>query len=427
MQRPFLSQELFIGLLIHTNVFFLLFSPLILLHAWALRNGIRTSELTQTLILTLFGVALVTILFCLINWSVGRHFLFFKPLMSILILFASDVSQQKLWWRPWSASWVGEALYLSLTLGILCASFVALVIQFLQRNEKNQTPRVFYSIHFQLILAVTIWVSFQTAGHTFLDWAHSAYPLVFPALAAFAAIAARYEIGEANDLPILLIFVFLLVLVIPLSFGGTFLAGVVTHYFAFIKWPMIRSAFLVFVACILFLVSSRLSVITVAVALLGVANVDFESNRVYGFSERHCSIRKQVFDTAIQLSGKLRAASIPFSKVVIWYASKETLRAIPECSPITMQIDLGRPLIALGYDSVERSWNTMPEISAINEEKFKAWATERKVLVVLAQNNEAIREMADRVKTLGFSARIGSAGVIEIGQARLRIDLLSFQ
>ena len=92
-----------------------------------------------------------------------------------------------------------------------------------------------------------------------------------------------------------------------------------------------------------------------------------------------------------------------------------------------MKAHLGGPLVELGYGAVEMPWNTMPEITAIGEDKFKAWAAERKVLVVLAQNNEAISKMADRVRALGFSAQIGSAGVVDIGQAHLRIDLLSFQ
>ena len=431
---------LFIGLMVHANVFFILFSLPMLLHAWALRNGIRRSELIQTLLLTSSGVVIVTLLLCLINWSVGRHFLFFKPLMVYMFAFAGDTGMQKPWWHPWSVSWVSGALYLSFTVGILCASAVALCIQYFGGNEKIKTNKVFYSIYFQLILAVTIWVALQTAGHTFLDWVYFAYPLIFPAFAAFAAIGSMNTVDEAKKLPILALLLFVFLLIIPLSFGATFLGGMATSYFKFLKWDMVPSTLLFFLACILFFVSNRLAVTTAAVALLGVANVNLnidsnrpmiltasEVNHYYGFSDRDCSMRKQVFDAAIQLSSKLRTASTPFSKAVLWYSSEETLRAVPECSPILMKAHLGGPLVELGYGAVEMPWNTMPEITAIGEDKFKAWAAERKVLVVLAQNNEAISKMADRVRALGFSAQIGSAGVVDIGQAHLRIDLLSFQ
>ena len=52
---------------------------------------------------------------------------------------------------------------------------------------------------------------------------------------------------------------------------------------------------------------------------------------------------------------------------------------------------------------------------------------DRKVLVLVTQNSNAIIEMNDRVRMLGLSAEIGSAGIIDIGQAHFRIDLLSFQ
>jgi hypothetical protein len=430
----------FIGLLLHTNVFFLLFAPLMLLHACSLRNGIRMSELLQTLILTSVGVTAVTVTLCLINWSVGRQFLFFKPIMVTLISFARDVSEQKPWWHPWSASWVGEALYLSFTIGILCASCVAIIIRVVGKVEKSETQKISYSIYMQFYLALTIWIVGQTAGHTFLDYSHFAYPLIFPAFAAFAAIAATNNIGAAKELPIFLILVFLLLVLVPLTFGSTFLDDMATRYFGFIKWGMIPSAFLFFFASILFIFSSRLTAITVAVGLLGLANLSLTAggnrsvylsawsvSRYYGFSGRHCTIRKLVLDTAIQFSSKLRAASIPFSKVVLWYGSEEILKPIPNCDPITVQGYLGPPLQALMYDAVERSWNTMPEIATIAEDRFRAWATERKVLVILSQTNEAIGKMADRVRSLGVSARTGSAGVIDIGQAHLRIDLLSFQ
>ena len=77
--------------------------------------------------------------------------------------------------------------------------------------------------------------------------------------------------------------------------------------------------------------------------------------------------------------------------------------------------------------SVRPPWEMMPAISAIGEDEFKSWASDRKVLVLLTQNNNAIIEMNDRVRMLGLSAKIGSAGIIDIGQAHLRIDLLSFQ
>ena len=47
-------------------------------------------------------------------------------------------------------------------------------------------------------------------------------------------------------------------------------------------------------------------------------------------------------------------------------------------------------------------------------------------LVALAQKNKAVGEMAGWVKIMGCSAWIGSAGVIDIGQAHLRIDSVSF-
>ena len=438
--KIFFIAGLFIGLLLQTNVFFVLFAPIMVLHLWALQGGIRSNQIARTLLLILGGMIAVTVILGLINWYVGRKFLFFKPLLLFLISFAGDANQQKPWWHPWSASWTSGALYLSFTLAMVGTSVVALLTQFVYRPNRDNAQNVLCSINLQLIFAVAIWVILQSSGHTFLDYDYFAYPLIFPAFAALAAAVSRNNLHGSTKIPTLLKFVFVLLLVLPLSFGANALGDMATDYLGFIRWDIVPSALVFFIASVVLFVSNRLSLITLAIALLGIANVNLnvdrtramilsssEVNHYYGFGERHCSMRKDVFDTAIQLSGKLRKASMSWSKVVLWNNSDEVLKARPECSPIVMKAHLAGPLMELGYGAVRPPWEMMPAISAIGADEFKSWATQRKVLVLLTQNNNAIIEMNDRARMLGLSAKIGSAGVIDIGEARLRIDLLSFQ
>ena len=422
---------IFIGLLLHTNVFFVLFAPIMLLHSWTLRGGFRRSEISRTLLLIVCGVTAVTIILGLINWSVGRQFLFFRPLLSLLISFARDASQQETWWHPWNVSWTSEALYLSFVLAMVGSSVVALLIQLVCRPNKGKSQDILCSMNLQLILAVAIWVLLQSSGHTFLDYSYFAYPLIFPAFATFGAIVSGNGLDSSRTVSILLTSLFILLLVVPLCFGETILKGATIRYLGIVKWNILHSAALFCLASMLFVVSRRLAVVTIAVALLGIGNVVSMAGAasIYGFHERDCSIRAHVFDAAIQLNDKLRTQSVPISKMVIWHSNEE-LNALPNCSPITMKDHLVRPFVELvaGFvGSVRPPWEMMPAISAIGGDEFKSWATDRKVLVLVTQNSNAIIEMNDRVRMLGLSAEIGSAGIIDIGQAHFRIDLLSFQ
>ena len=135
---------IFIGLLLHTNVFFVLFAPIMLLHSWTLRGGFRRSEFARTLLLLLGGMIAVTVILGLINWYVGRKFLFFKPLLLFLISFARRCKPTKAVVAPLEClSWTSGALYLSFTLAMVGTSVVGLLTQFVWRPNRDNVARYF--------------------------------------------------------------------------------------------------------------------------------------------------------------------------------------------------------------------------------------------------------------------------------------------
>jgi hypothetical protein len=437
--RALFISGVFVGLLIHTNVLFILFAPLMLLHFSALRGGVRRNELIQTMFLVLSGVTVVTTLLSIINWSVGRRLLFFKPLMDLLLSFASDPSQQKPWWHPWALSWLSGAEYLSFPIAIVCASVVALVVQVAVQNVRAQ--RIVLSLYCQLFLAVTIWVIGQTAGHTFLDWEYFAYPLIFPSSAALAAIAFVSKRETNEQMPIWFFLVFVIVLIAPLVVWSSVLQDIAMRSLGLLKLTIMPSIALFFVACLLLIIKSNRASLVAAVALLGFGNVSLaivainagqpgshisaaDGNHSYSIAEHKCSTRRLVFDTVVELSSKLQEAAIPHSKGVLWHSSEEQLEAMPGCSPIAMKAHLAGPLYGLRYGTVRPPWISMPSISDIEKDQWEKWAAEKNILVVLAQDNRAIVEMRNRVGSFGIPSNVGSAGVINIGEARLRIDLL---
>jgi hypothetical protein len=359
--------------------------------------------------------------------------------VNLLFSFAKDSSQQNAWWHPWNATWLGDSLYLSFLVGTLAVSIVALCLMSFGRFRENGNKNLFGSIFSQLLLAVAIWVIFQTAGHTFLDWSYFAYPLIFPTFLALGAIISMGQADKTMDLKMLSIITILLLLIIPLSFGARFLVDFAWQRFRFLQWNLTLPALLVFIAGLIFLSSRRFASVTFATALLGIANlpINIKDNHHHALTavvptddyafNGDCPKRKQTFEIAMGVFKNLRAISIEKEQLIIWYDYDETIIASPGCAAITMRSDLGGPVSQQGFKMVEVPWNVMPKLSEIGASTLKSWAAEHRTIVFLTQNDNSVDEMASRIRGLGLAATKSNAGIVEYGQARIRIDLLSFQ
>jgi len=85
----------------------------------------------------LLGAVLITLVLCVINWMVGREFLFFRVLVNMAATYLSNADEfQTPYWRPWSSGWVLTSRYLSLPAAVAFVGAMWLV----WRRREPATP-----------------------------------------------------------------------------------------------------------------------------------------------------------------------------------------------------------------------------------------------------------------------------------------------
>jgi hypothetical protein len=144
--------------------------------------GIRTA-----IQYSLIGFGGLTLALCVINLMVGRSFLFFWPLLQIVIERMSDPAGQKPWWLPWSAFFVppGEFLYLVFPASVLAASLLRLIFVAVGLGPLNLVRAFLLA---QYVFLALLWVLWQQLGHTALSPDYFAHSLIIPAFLALGSM-----------------------------------------------------------------------------------------------------------------------------------------------------------------------------------------------------------------------------------------------
>ena len=98
---------------------------------------------------------ILTILLGLINASVGRDFVFFKPLLELVLSFVRDNQHQQQWWWPWSSNWFLETNffnYIRIDFAVLVACTVSAVVALVRKRFNS----VVLSFQLQYILIAVL-------------------------------------------------------------------------------------------------------------------------------------------------------------------------------------------------------------------------------------------------------------------------------
>lgn len=98
----FLKAGILYALVVHTNVLLsldaLVYSSCVYTAIKVKRSEPVFTSLTKKILLTISGFLLCTLALCIVNYSVGRHFLFMKPLWSFMI--GSNPGNNVSYWKP---------------------------------------------------------------------------------------------------------------------------------------------------------------------------------------------------------------------------------------------------------------------------------------------------------------------------------------
>lgn len=141
------------------------------------------------------GFAALTLVLGAINWSVGRQFLFFQPIVEIVFHYVKDPSHQKSWWLAWSTGWVLRrefANHLAVPFATLVLGSWVLVRR-LQRGWRDGADPVPPFLVTQFIFLAGLWIVWQSLGQTALQPEYFAYPLIIPCILALAGLMAMSE------------------------------------------------------------------------------------------------------------------------------------------------------------------------------------------------------------------------------------------
>jgi hypothetical protein len=180
------------ALAVHTNVTLVNFLPaLIFVHIQVvkLRTAGRSSPgLVERLGWGLLGGLLVTSVLGLVNWWVGRDFLFYGRLLSVVLRFVSDTSNVEVFHQPWSSGWLFTARYLALPGAVFLAGIIFMVANGARGTSSGRIAGALVAQH---VVMVLVWLAWQTAGQLALNWDYFAYVLIPGCFIAIGGLLSR--------------------------------------------------------------------------------------------------------------------------------------------------------------------------------------------------------------------------------------------
>ncbi len=185
---------------LHANILFVNMAPALAAHYLVTGRNVLSAGLRAILSavgMTLAGFGALTLTLCLVNWSVGRDFLFFQPILDIVFNYVTDTDHMKAWWTAWSSGWLfrqvgywpAGAYYLAIPAATMVVGAWVLLRQpsSAWRDSASQ-PGLFLIAQF--ILLAVVWIVWQSLGSVALEPDYFAYPLIIPCILALAGIMA---------------------------------------------------------------------------------------------------------------------------------------------------------------------------------------------------------------------------------------------
>jgi hypothetical protein len=419
-----------LGLTVHTNPLFINLSA-ILLAQYFISYRIKWSEFppfVATTLLVAFGVAAVTILLGFINYCVGRQFLFFAEQLRLVSNFIADSSLQRPWWLPWSSHWFLNYPYMGLIFAGALLSIRTLVVA---------VPRRFKSAHYAYatvystayILALLIWVFWQSIGQTALQPFWFVFPLGFPLIGALAAAIATVVPQEVRPVPLT---------VFALGFAITIAAGVheaipINDFVGGLSWPLalrLAIAFALAFAMISLLQWSLWTAPLVALALCianALAVFDPATDRAADYAATDCRMRRDAYELILDASARLRNTHFPHSRIFLFSDEGEKLGLGPGCGGLRAPLPWLHTAIAANGDfqNVAPAWSKKT-LETVEPERWQQMIKSKGIIGFLTYDPQRISALQDKVKAAG-----GSPGAVDLfrlraGDIELPLYILQF-
>jgi len=386
-----------IALAVHANITLVNLLPVFVAHLVVfsrhdeLVTRTHLKELVRCSGWLLAGAIAITVVLMAINGLAGRDPLFFRPLIEIVIRYTSNPSAQAGWWQPWGP-WVARSRHLSIPAAVGLMSSIALLVP----RVRQRLTAAHILVLGEFIAIVVLWVVWQTAGQTALDWDYFAYPLFPLAYVALAAlIHARWNSVPAAALVVLPVAAAaLLILGAPERFQVAFFPGI---YSAGEALPAVLLA----LAASATLWAPRKVSTTAFIVLFAAANSVAAYSTVPYRALNTCRTAA-AFHGAVVAANKAVAESDPgFTRTTLWFKEKETLELAPGC-----EVNIGYLGYAIAGSGVPYVTDPfpMPAAEAIPAAAIQHVVQMRGDIVSLTADPAVEQSLVTRIEALDLAA-----------------------
>jgi hypothetical protein len=384
----------------HANVLFVNMAPILGMHflavAWSLRQEkFNLAGIARCAGIVALGVLAITIALGSINALIGRDFLFFKVLFSIVTDYVSDPHKAMgQWWMSWSAMWASRDLlasYLAPLSGVLFASCAVLVYCFATSSRPDWLA---VSMIGAFIFVCILWSFWQSLGHAALEPDYMAYPLIPVAFVAVAGFGCLAKVGPSAGRPPMTYYLWVCLLVaLPLMFPWT------ATFFKSQISPLILTAMAAGCAAAVYAGQMSRAPSVLAAALFGILNlmVTVKTDKVgqYVYNPP-CAFDRDSYLMLIQAHDLIRGYTPNLLNAFVWWDKNESIKVSKTCKfPLT---DFSMSMTSFGSNYLALPWNGMPAPADITDEQIRAIPTKGYVAVVTADpaNVERLRSRFTR-------------------------------
>ncbi len=389
------------ALTIHTNITFVNFLPaLALVYGWSVWLRVDRRPSLRALAIRaawcLLGALVVTVVLGLINWNVGRRFLFFGFLLDIVVRFVGDPSNLKTFHLPWSSGFFWTARYLS----FLVAVFLAGVAWLLTRRQRGSgEDRIATALVVQFVLMASVWIAWQSAGQVALDIDYFTFVLIPSCFIALAGLfASRWPAWCERHwlVTILTCWAILAAYLVGENMPGARAAAALVASSSFVG---ISALFLIPLAAALW----RPSVVSFALLLatFALGNRLVAGSADYWLTDR-CKMQPQVYAAIVDASSWLMKLDPLYRRVRIWFDENELIRPAEGCTVRVAHLANSiRTMAFMGY--VVQQF-PMPSVDAVPEGSITALTQGDPLLVVVSDQPTVLADWRRRLETLGMTA-----------------------
>ena len=418
-------SEVLLGVLaaltIHANIVMVNLAPVFAgqyLYFYRATHG-RLPNFIRSILAVAVGAIGITAVLGLINWAVGRNFLFFMTLVSFTAAYVADPSHQKTWWNPWSNGWYWQKQYLGQFVGGVALS--ALIIwDAARRNQRSASEAAAVVVAISYLVAVVIWLGWQTAGHTALDWPYFALPLAIPLSILGGAAAAIWMTAPwastlkwrlaATAITLAPLFLF------PYGIG---------YLLDRTSGPVVPAIIFMLAAGAAYLGRFRLAGGALFVALMVVGHVFFGQQAKW-FAFDRCDAASNLMKSIDRAHRYLRAQGVPFGRIHVMGEFAETTPSGTNCThgtSIANMQNIGSAITSTGFSYLAAPWVTK-DIAGIPESAIAEINAATSLVAFVTNDDARVERLIARISSFGPQYAVTGASGFGAGPVRFRVYLL---